>query len=167
MTGIRKLNSGAQHSILNFLNFGQLVYKSQSGIAAVLACAAWQPPCFGLGRSWRLNFFDLCRFKRPPFQKYTILCCTFPTWAAPKDLPFQNCMFLCYFSLPKFYCFINEGPLRKPSFLVRGCCLSFKFLTLGGTYIPFLYMSTLRDSNTPKTTLKCVKHYIISISVGI
>ena len=62
-------------------------------------------------------------------------------------------MFFCYFS-SKISCFIIEGPLWNPPFLVRGRCLN------PGWYIYTTFICEYL-LNIPKIILKFVKHYYI------
>ena len=63
---------------------GVLPYKDSTGMCR--AKAPHPSPIFRPLPLLSLYFFDLGRSKRPPFQKYTILCIAFPTWADRKDL---------------------------------------------------------------------------------
>ena len=73
-------------------------------------------------------FFNLGRSKRPPFQKYTILCSAFLTWADRKDPSFKNIYVSLLFLAPKSPVFPVRGHSESLPFSVRGHFLSPQFL---------------------------------------
>ena len=92
------------------------------------APAAPPNPPSPIFRTWLLYCFDVGHSKRPPFQKYTILCSAFPTWADRKDRRFKKIYVSLLFLTPKSPVFpvrgrsqstpppriFSEGPLLKP-----------------------------------------------------
>ena len=111
--------------------------RGYSHIRTVRVCAARKhptaprpPPHFW---TWLLFCFDVGHSKRPPFQKYTILCSVFPTWADRKDRPFKKIYVSLLFLTPKSPVFPVRGrsesnPPPSPEFSVRGRSLSPPFL---------------------------------------
>ena len=93
-----------------------------------LNSAAKAPPFFGLGRSLKLLFGPGLLRKRPPFQKYTILCSAFPTWADRKDPCFKKIYVSLLFFAPKYRVFPVRGHSESPPFSVRGRSLNPRFL---------------------------------------
>ena len=82
------------------------------------------PPIF---RTWLLYCFDVGHSKRPPFQKYTILCSAFPTWADRKDRRFKKIYVSLLFLTPKSPVFPMRGRSEstpRPAFSVKGRSLS-------------------------------------------
>ena len=64
------------------------------------------------------------RSKRPPFQKYTILCSTFQTWVDRKDPRFKKIYVSLLFSAPKSPVSPVRSRSESPPFSVRGRSLS-------------------------------------------
>ena len=84
------LNSFASLKLQNPRPWGGgrvLPYKDSTGMCRAKAPPAPSPPHF-----WTLLLYcsDVGHSKRPPFQKYTILCSAFPIWAERKDRRFKK-----------------------------------------------------------------------------
>ena len=107
------LNSFSSLKLQNPRPGGGGGYSQCSHIRTVRVCAARKPPAASppppIFRTWLLYCFDVGHSKRPPFQKYTILCSAFPTWADRKYRRFKNIYVSLLFLTPK-----------SPVFPVRG-----------------------------------------------
>ena len=121
---------------------GVLPYKDSTGMCRAKAPRRPTPPPPPMFRTWLLYCFDVGHSKRPPFQKYTILCSAFPTWTDRKDRRFKKIYVSLLFLTPKSPVFpvrgrsestppppriFSEGPLLKPPIFKRCAANIYQF----------------------------------------
>ena len=109
-------------------------------------------------------FFNLGRSKRPPFQKYTILCSAFLTWADRKDPSFKNIYVSLLFLAPKSPVFPVRGHSESLPFSVRGHFLSPQFLNpVRHIYTNIIFEYPPPPTPPPPSHCGLVSHLIFSI----